>query len=826
MEKNILDWAKRFASAGYYVFPLYDSSNGPQKPFGWARNTNPKYTKGDKAGQQVEAEKIIPATKNPLDIDEWPVRIKAGYKSKVVAYGVMGLDCILVDLDVKTGKEGYKEFKELQTQYKIPQPSIVVKTKSGGFHLYYKKPDRYSTAEVKTFSGFSIAGRKYAGVDVRGDGGMVIGPLSEGSQDDWTNGEYKLIRGKPGDELTEFPEEIFKACIKNATITNGNDDLENLAALHSEKDANEDVLTTLRRGEIPKMLPNGQRNEGFYAFVNGLKNRGIPLETARFLCEKLADVTEEKETLHESVNVEEMLSRVYSVNTENPFDMARDLINHGMYQLMSYQKRIHYVIYNDNPYLVSRSAHDETSMRTLLARYVRYVEQPGGKKKEVHPMDIIIRAIPDTNKVDSIGFKPGAPDIFTNSEDHGARRFLNTYNAPYIPKSPGGLDDTIYDELRFVIGRIFGEAGTDEFQLGMDFSAWFFQKPGNKPGIAPYLMSRNRGVGKSLYISIMSMLMGVSKSGERQATLAKIDDVSRQFFNPADYALIMFDEVQFPVHKDMRKESTTFWRYLKNLVTAEMIPVEIKNGPTYQLPNLAGLILAGNSGAHFPIEEYDRRIWVIDNNPPEMARGLVDRLYSLQKGEILNPEEKRKLIYTLRYWLSKHPIKMDLDIMRAPMTEAKREMYMDSLSDIEEWWITHFEDHENLLASTPILTKSAIIYLIETSERLMNTRYREDPESTFRDLKRRKLIVPIKTKGNQGQSRNMYNVPLVSANGDMVDNDKREVLYTSRDHGKFDDQDNPTILQLYVNNISRIKNWKSAKIKSITSTATASNLLQ
>lgn len=823
MENNILEWAKRFASAGYHVFPLYGSRNGPLKPFGWARNPNPKYASGDKKGQSVEAEKVIPATNNVLDIDEWPARLKAGYNSSAVAYGIMGLNCVIVDLDVKTGKNGYEEFKELQKIYNIPVPKLVVKTKSGGFHLYYAKPPRFKNAEIKTFSGLSIAGRKYSGVDIRGDGGMVIGPLSEGAQEGWVSGEYKLIKGQPSTELAVFPEEVFKSIVKNTTMTN--DDLENLAALHSEKEANEDVLATLRRGEIPKMLPNGQRNEGFYAFINGLKNRGIPLETARFLCEKLADVTEDKETLHDSVNVEDMLLRVYSINTENPFDMVRDLIDHGMYQLMSYQRNICYVIFNDNPYLVSKSPHDGMGMRTLLSRYVRYVDQPNGKKKEVHPMDILIRSIPDTNKVDSIGFKPGAPDIFTNSEDSGARRFLNTYKPPYIPENTSMLDDTIFDEFQFVISRIFGDVGSDEFQLGMDFAAWFIQKPGLKPSIAPYLMSRNRGVGKSLFISLMGLLLGVGKNGERQATVAKIDDISRQFFNPANFALLMFDEVQFPVHKDMRKESTTFWKYLKTLTTSEVIPVEIKNGPTYQLPNLAGLLLAGNTGAHFPIEEYDRRIWIIDNNSPEMSKGLVDRLYMLQKGVGISPDERRKLIYSIRYWLSKHKIKLELDTMRAPMTEAKREMYMDSLSDIEEWWITHFEDPENLLSSTPILSKSAILYLIETSERLMNTRYHEDPESTFRDLKRRGLIRPIRTKNSQSQTRNLYGVHTVSSNGDMVESDRREVLYTSREHGKFDDQENAIILQLYVNNISRIKNWKTAKISKAVN-PTASNLLQ
>ncbi len=492
---------------------------------------------------------------------------------------------------------------------------------------------------------------------------------------------------------------------------------------------------------------------------------------------------------------------------------------------MSYKAKINYVVFNDNPYLVSRSPHDETSLRTLMARYVRKVDQPGGKPKSVNPVDVIIKALPDTNKVDSIGFKPGAPDIYMNSEDHRAKRFLNTYNAPFVPSSPAGLDDTIFDEFRFVVSRIFGEMGSNEFQLGMDFSAWMIQKPGVKPAICPYVMSKNRGVGKSLYISTMGHLAGSSKTGEEQARLVQLDEIGGRFFDPTGFTLLMFDEVQFPVHKDMRKESTTFWRYMKDLVTVEKIRVEIKGGAVYQAPNLAALFMAGNSGSHFPIEEYDRRIWVIDNNPPELAKGLVDRLFMLQKGMGLNMDERRKLIHTLRYHLSKHEIKLNLDTMRAPMTDAKRELYMASLSDIEEWWITHFEDRANLLASTPIVSKSAVIYLIETAERLMNTKYREDPESTFRDLRRRGLIRPIRTKGDQSQSRNMANVTNVSSNGALVNSDKREVLYTTYNHGEFDSQENNLVIQLYNDNIQKISNWKSNVIRPKAATTTAADLI-
>lgn len=809
MENNIIEWAKKFASAGYHVFPLYNSNQGLMKPFGWARNKNPMHK-----GEPVDPIKIIAATNNVLEIDEWPARIKAGYKSTIGGYGILGIDCVLVDLDVKKDKNGYAEFRELATAYKIPQPNIVVKTKSGGFHLYFRKPSTMTNVEIKTLAGLTIAGRKYAGVDIRGNGGMILGPLSQGAQESWTMGEYKLIKGQPGDALTEFPAEIVKA-ISKTMITN------DLDAMIDSAPANDDenVIQVLRRGEIPKKLPDGQRNEGFYAFINALKNKGIPKESAKVLCDQLALSCDNPETLKDSVNIEDMLLRVYSVNQDNPYDIARDLIDHGLYQLMSYKAKINYVVFNDNPYLVTRSPHDETSLRTLMARYVRKVDQPGGKPKTVNPVDVIIKALPDTNKVDSIGFKPGAGEIYTNSEDRGAKRFLNTYNPPFVPESPFGLDDTIYDEFCFIVSRIFGEKGSQEYQLGMDFSSWFIQRPGIKPAICPYVMSRNRGVGKSLFIAVMSALLGINKEGDPQSRLVKIDEISNRFFNPAGFSLLMFDEVQFPVHKDMRKEATTFWRYMKDLVTVETVPVEIKGGAVYQMPNLAGLFMAGNTGAHFPIEEYDRRIYVIDNNPPELAKGLVDRLFYLTKNIVLNHDERRKLINTLRYRLSKHEIKMQLDTMRAPMTQAKHELYMATLSDIEEWWITHFEDDTNLLSATPIVSKSAIIYLIETSERLMNTKYREDPESTFRDLRRRGLLRPIRTKGNQTQSRNMTGISIVTSNGDIRDNERREVLYTTRNHGEFDEMDNNAILGMYNQNLNKIKNWKSNTIRKEATTA-------
>lgn len=95
MEQEILSFAARFAREGYYVFPFYESSKGPQKPFGWARN-NPA---------DVPKEKIIPATNDPEIVKTWPELVSEGYNgSKLAGYGVLGLDCVIFDLDNKNDK--------------------------------------------------------------------------------------------------------------------------------------------------------------------------------------------------------------------------------------------------------------------------------------------------------------------------------------------------------------------------------------------------------------------------------------------------------------------------------------------------------------------------------------------------------------------------------------------------------------------------------------------------------------------------------------------------------------------------------------------------
>lgn len=74
----------------------------------------------------------------------------------------------IVDLDVKEDRDGVASFHALANGRDIPD-TLVIATPSGGFHLYFQAPEGVLVANRVALA---------PGVDVRGEGGFVVGPGS------------------------------------------------------------------------------------------------------------------------------------------------------------------------------------------------------------------------------------------------------------------------------------------------------------------------------------------------------------------------------------------------------------------------------------------------------------------------------------------------------------------------------------------------------------------------------------------------------------------------------------------------------------------------
>jgi hypothetical protein len=84
------------------------------------------------------------------------------------------------------------------------------RTGGGGFHVDFKHPGW----RVKTFSSSTMRpGHRFAGMDVRGDGGYAI-VLGESSR-----GRYQWLRGPQPDDIDVLPEELKNALRANPVLS-------------------------------------------------------------------------------------------------------------------------------------------------------------------------------------------------------------------------------------------------------------------------------------------------------------------------------------------------------------------------------------------------------------------------------------------------------------------------------------------------------------------------------------------------------------------------------------------------------------------------------
>jgi hypothetical protein len=108
----------------------------------------------------------------------------------------------VIDLDNKPGSHnGITNFKELVGERELPE-TFTVATPSGGYHFYFRHPgDR----EIAT-----NAGQLALGVDVRGDGGYVVGPGSLHV----VGATYRIVIDMP---FSDAPEWLLDLVTKRAT---------------------------------------------------------------------------------------------------------------------------------------------------------------------------------------------------------------------------------------------------------------------------------------------------------------------------------------------------------------------------------------------------------------------------------------------------------------------------------------------------------------------------------------------------------------------------------------------------------------------------------
>lgn len=131
-----------------------------QSALSWARRGFPVFPLREYGKEPVhDAWQTIATTDEATIIRLWtdPVlRTERDYN-----IGTLCTDMVVVDIDVKEGKDGYNEYAQLGGHY----DTLVVQTPTGGFHCYFNAPDS-SNAPISR------------SIDIRSHNGYVVAPGS------------------------------------------------------------------------------------------------------------------------------------------------------------------------------------------------------------------------------------------------------------------------------------------------------------------------------------------------------------------------------------------------------------------------------------------------------------------------------------------------------------------------------------------------------------------------------------------------------------------------------------------------------------------------
>lgn len=109
----------------------------------------------------------------------------------------------VIDID---GRKGAEAFSEVLNGRRMPK-TLTVKTPNGGWHFYFRHPLGVHVPTNKS--------RLAPNVDLRGDGGQVIGPGSQARKKDGSLGVYKIIEHA---KIAEAPDWLLDLCTSTALV--------------------------------------------------------------------------------------------------------------------------------------------------------------------------------------------------------------------------------------------------------------------------------------------------------------------------------------------------------------------------------------------------------------------------------------------------------------------------------------------------------------------------------------------------------------------------------------------------------------------------------
>jgi hypothetical protein len=594
----------------------------------------------------------------------------------------------VVDIDTKKNVSALQLWKdkvhEAYGTAELAVPNLVVKTKSGGYHLYYSDgTDRQLHSPTSVFS-------KDSGIDIRGFTGMVVAPTSIGTADDWVAGEYIVIKGRPSDEKTVLQlSKILGDSYDEADVF-----IRDLLRKVNEVVRNDCVNELNRHLLLPDdlIIPSSSRDNTLYRCARLCRLAGLSQEAALQFMRHIGmrcEATPEEPTEHWVSLAADKVRRVYASESEMRIQSISsfydEMDNAGTVLLRGISKSYYYFRHGSTLLNIApRDKYSTDNIGNVLQGIV--IKSEDG---EIPVKKVVGSYIPKEVAYSDAMYPRGGMPYF----EFENRRYVNTYHDPFAGFEPS--PELMHEALPYVekfsqfVKHVTGYEDGDDAHL-LDKLAWIVQKPYRRLPTATIIYSHTRGSGKDVFMGLVREIIG-----PRYYMPITLQSIESPHLMLHDKLICAASEVQLQTNARGNIAAATFMGKLKDIITRKTVYVDEKFIQAYSAPIFTNFFLLSNFELSAVLEPGDRRMDVFHAAEEKMDQSLFGPLADITNDGIwIERSERdrvlrRHIIFAIRRALMDRRVDQHFDRNEAVTNQVKLALLEGQNPPAIEWMMNH-----------------------------------------------------------------------------------------------------------------------------------------
>lgn len=590
----------------------------------------------------------------------------------------------VVDIDLKNNPGALdlwrSKVQEATGDLSLATPNMIVKTKSGGYHLYYSDgSDRQIHSPISVFG-------KDSGIDVRGFTGMVIAPTSLGTVADWQAGEYTVIKGRPSDPLTVL--QIAK--VIGDSYNDVDHFVRGLLTTINECLRTDTVGELHRHKLLPDALviPASNRDNLLYRAARLCRLAGVSQDAALVFMQNLASRCEAsaEEPLEHWINLgSDKVRRVYADEKEMRLKtvsaLYEELDNAGTVLLREVGKAFYYFRHGSKLLRIEPRSMFSTENIGNVLQGVNIVGE-----EETVPAKKVVATYSPKDVAANAAFYPKKDYPYFEFE---GKRFVNTYHDPFATFEPNRdyfeQAQPYVERFAQLVQHITGHEDGDDVRL-LDKLAWMLQKPYRKLPTGTIIYSHTRGSGKDVFMSLVREFVG------RQYYMPiSLDSIESKHTNFHEKIVCVASEVQLQANARGNIAAASFMGKIKDKITAKNVTVEPKFQMPFTAPSFTNYWILSNFELSPILEPGDRRWDIFHATEEKLDQGRFGELADVGNDgvwldkPVKQYELRKHIIYAIRQSLIERPVDQHFDRSEAVMNEVKSSLMEHQNPPAMDW---------------------------------------------------------------------------------------------------------------------------------------------